>query len=65
VPLVDFRELSGNAPTGEKSATIRERVVQARKIQGERFRKGAGSTNASMSPSQMKAAVTSNTRWRR
>jgi magnesium chelatase family protein len=54
VPLVDFRELSGNAPTGEKSATIRERVVEARKIQGERFRKSANATNASMSPRQMK-----------
>jgi hypothetical protein len=32
VPLVDFRELSSNATTGEKSETIRERVVYARKI---------------------------------
>jgi magnesium chelatase family protein len=30
VPLVDFRELSSNAATGEKSEIIRERVVQAR-----------------------------------
>jgi magnesium chelatase family protein len=54
VPLVDFRELTGNAPTGDKSATIRERVVQARRIQGERFRKSANATNSSMSPRQMK-----------
>jgi len=54
VPLVDFRELSSNAPNGEKSATIRERVVQARRIQTERFRKAANSTNAAMSPRQMK-----------
>lgn len=54
VPLVDFRELSGSAPNGEKSATIRERVVQARRIQTERFRKAANSTNSAMSPRQMK-----------
>ena len=28
VPLVDFRELSSNPPTGDKSETIRERVAQ-------------------------------------
>ena len=55
VPLVDFRELSGTAPNGEKSATIRERVVQARQIQTERFRKSGNSTNAAMSPRQVKA----------
>ena len=54
VPLVDFRELSSNAPNGEKSATIRERVVQARKIQGERFRKAANATNSAMGSRQMK-----------
>jgi magnesium chelatase family protein len=54
VPLVDFRELSPSAPTGEKSENIRERVVQARRIQTERFRKAANSTNSAMSPRQMK-----------
>ena len=54
VPLVDFRELSSNASTGEKSETIRERVVLARQIQTERFRKSTNTTNASMSPRQMK-----------
>jgi len=54
VPLVDFRELSSNTGGGEKSETIRERVVQARRIQQDRFRKAAGATNASMSPRQMK-----------
>jgi magnesium chelatase family protein len=54
VPLVDFRELSANAATGEKSETIRERVVQARRTQTERFRKAANSTNSAMSPRQMK-----------
>jgi magnesium chelatase family protein len=53
VPLVDFRELSGNAPNGEKSSTIRERVVQAHLIQTECFRKSSNSTNAAMSPRQM------------
>lgn len=55
VPLVDFRELSSNAATGEKSAAIRERVVHARRTQSERFRKSANATNSSMSPRQMKA----------
>ncbi|MEI6178408.1 MAG: hypothetical protein WCS43_16065 [Verrucomicrobiota bacterium] len=54
VPLVDFRELSSNTIAGEKSATIRERVVAARQTQTERFRKSANSTNSAMSPRQMK-----------
>jgi magnesium chelatase family protein len=54
VPLVDFRELSNHAATGEKSETIRTRVVEARRIQGERFRKSANATNAAMNPRQMK-----------
>ena len=55
VPLVDFKELSSHTGDGEKSETIRERVVAARRIQGERFRKSPASTNASMNPSLMKA----------
>ena len=55
VPLVDFRELSQVTATGEKSEIIRERVVAARHIQHERFRKSANATNSSMSPRQMKA----------
>ena len=54
VPLVDFRELSSNAATGEKSETIRSRVIEARRIQGERFRKSANATNSAMGPRQMK-----------
>jgi magnesium chelatase family protein len=54
VPLVDFRELSSNAPGGEKSEIIRERVVAARRTQSERFRKSANATNSSMSPRLMK-----------
>lgn len=48
VPLVDFRELSANTPSGEASPVIRERVVAARRIQQERFRKSAHRTNAAM-----------------
>lgn len=54
VPLVDFRDLSPNAASGEKSQLIRERVVQARGIQTARFRKASNSTNSAMSPRQMK-----------
>ena len=54
VPLVDFRELSSNANTGESSETIRERVIAARRIQLERFRKSANSTNSSMSSRQVR-----------
>jgi magnesium chelatase family protein len=55
VPLVDFRELSSNTSTGEKSETIRARVVEARRIQQERFHKSANATNSAMNPRQMKA----------
>jgi magnesium chelatase family protein len=46
-----FRVLTA---TGDKSETIRERVVQARKIQDERFRKSGNATNSAMNPRQMK-----------
>ena len=62
MPLMDFRELSSNAATGEKSETIRQRVVYARRTQSERFRQSANppirqsakATNSAMSPRQMK-----------
>ena len=54
VPLVDFRELSNDASTGEKSNTIRARVINARRIQHERFRKVKSCTNSAMGPRQMK-----------
>jgi magnesium chelatase family protein len=53
VPLVDFRELSSGA-AGEKSETIRQRVVAARKIQLQRFRKSRHTSNAAMSPREVK-----------
>jgi hypothetical protein len=46
-----FRVLTA---TGDKSETICERVVQARKIQDERFRKSGNATNSAMNPRQMK-----------
>lgn len=54
VPIVEFRELSSNTNLGEKSAVIRERVMVARKIQGERFRKLPISTNSSMGSRQVR-----------
>ena len=54
VPLVDFRELSSNTNTGESSADIRQRVMAARQIQHERFRRSGHSTNAAMSSRQVR-----------
>ena len=54
VPLVDFRELSSNTKTGESSATIRKRVIAARGIQLERFKKSSNSTNSSMGSRQVR-----------
>jgi magnesium chelatase family protein len=53
VPLVDFRELS-TASGGEKSESIRQRVMQAREIQRRRFDGKPDQTNASMSARQVK-----------
>ncbi len=54
VPLVEFHELSSNTNTGEPSATIRQRVVAARQIQHERFRKSGHSSNAAMTSRQVR-----------
>lgn len=54
VPLVDFRELSASGPAGESSASIRDRVVAARQIQLQRFRKSNHHTNAAMSARQVR-----------
>ena len=54
VPIVDFRELSSTTNTGESSATIRQRVVAARGIQLERFRKTSNSTNSAMGSRQVR-----------
>ena len=55
VPQVKFREISSEQ-TGEDSAAIRERVVEARKRQQARFaRKPAITCNARMGPRELKA----------
>jgi magnesium chelatase family protein len=54
VPLVDFRELSATAPSGESSATIRQRVIVARQIQHDRFRKSGHTTNSAMNARQVR-----------
>ncbi len=46
--IVDFRELSSDTNVGDKSEVMRQRVAEARKIQGERFRKSSNSTNWAM-----------------
>ena len=51
---MDFRELSSNTNIGESSATIRQRVIAARGIQLERFRKSTNSTNSSMGSRQVR-----------
>jgi magnesium chelatase family protein len=55
VPQVKFREISG-VQTGESSASIRDRVVAARRKQQERFGpKSRVSCNARMGPKELKA----------
>ena len=40
VPSVNYRELRGNGPTPESSTDIRNRVIQARDVQLQRFHTG-------------------------
>lgn len=54
VPLVDFRELTSDAVTGESSAVIRERVAAAREIQVSRFKAAKLTTNAAMGARQVR-----------
>ena len=54
VPMVGFHELSSNTNIGESSETIRHRVLAAREIQLERFRKSSNSTNSSMGSRQVR-----------
>ncbi len=53
VTPVPFNQLSENA-SGEKSASIRERVIQARAIQKERYADTGLHSNAQMSSKQLK-----------
>jgi magnesium chelatase family protein len=51
VPAVKFKELRGkDLPDGESSEAIRERVLQARRIQQERFKSVSIFCNAAMPP---------------
>lgn len=55
VPLIDYKELA-SARTGEASATIRERVRAARRIQARRFAGEKNVTcNSAMQPRQLRA----------
>ena len=54
VPLVEYKELSSKE-VGESSADIRNRVIAAREIQAERFKKHRGVfTNRGMTPRLIK-----------
>jgi magnesium chelatase family protein len=53
VPRVDFGTLSNRA-ANESSASVRERVNQARQIQKERFSHSATLCNSTMTPSEIK-----------
>lgn len=57
VPLVDFRELSHNSASGEKSELIRGRVVEARRIQEARFRKSASASSAPLDITKVVAMI--------
>jgi magnesium chelatase family protein len=54
VPIVDFRELTSDAITGESSVVIRERVAHARDIQVKRFKAAKLTTNAAMGAKQVR-----------
>lgn len=54
VPSVDFRELSGTGTSGESSAGIRARVMEAREIQRHRFAGTGVNVNAAMRPRQVR-----------
>lgn len=55
VPAVRFKELrGGDTPEGESSLQIRERVIQAREHQRERFQNEGIYANAQMSPRQIR-----------
>lgn len=55
VPAVKFNELRGrDVPVGESSETVRERVINARKIQLERLSSEGIFSNSAMSPGQIR-----------
>ena len=55
VPAVKFKELRGKGvPTGDRSETIRARVIEAREIQLKRFAGDGIYSNSAMSPGQIR-----------
>ena len=53
VPRVEYAELTGE-PTGERSETVRERVIQARERQQQRLAGTPFVTNSDMGPSEVR-----------
>lgn len=56
IPRLTEEELLQSKPASESSGQVRERVIQARDRQQERFRESGICCNAEMTPSQMKQA---------
>ncbi len=56
VPAVEYRQLSDQRK-GESSATIREKIIQARAIQTERFANSNTRNNANMTPKESELYV--------
>ncbi len=54
VPAVETEKIVGVVPKGESSISIREKVVKAREIQGERFKGSKAYCNAQMKNKQTK-----------
>jgi len=54
VPALEYRELSGQAATGESSEEIRERVNRARKVQEARYQGSGIFCNAQLNSKQLK-----------
>jgi len=55
VPAVKFNELRGRClPEGDRSETMRERVVKARDVQLTRFNGDGFFSNSAMSPKQIR-----------
>jgi len=54
VPLVEFRELTATTGGGEKSSVIRERVMEARRVQIDRFKNAPNATNSGMGSRQVR-----------
>jgi magnesium chelatase family protein len=59
VPAVKFNELRGRGvEAGEKSETVRDRVIRAREIQLSRFGNNGVFSNSAMTPAQIRKFCT-------